>query len=1341
MKQKDLSPKAIFGRAAELSSPEERSAYLDDACGNDEHLRCEVEDLLQAIGEAGSFMEHPPVDGVATQLLADLTDNRQAETSRNPTSPRMVPVSLDFLEPTQQAGSLGRLRQYEVDELVGRGGMGIVLRAHDTKLNRTAAIKVLAPELAANATARKRFLREAQAAAAVSHDNLVTIYAVEENEASDDGRLPYLVMEFIDGQSLQEKIDQQGQLELKEVLRIGRQIATGLAAAHEQGLIHRDVKPANILLQNGVERVKITDFGLARAVDDVGMTRTGEVAGTPQFMSPEQAQGHAVDARSDLFSLGSVLYAMCTGRSPFRADTTMASLRRVCDDTPRPIREVNPDVPEWLVEIIDRLLEKKPEDRFQTAAEVAELLSQHLAHLQNPQLTPLPDPTSSKNPKLPRSKSLQRWPVAASILVLVFALATITEATGVTHFAGTVIRLVTGEGTLVIEVDDPSVKVSIDGEQVRITGAGVEELRLRPGRYKVQASKDGKLLKTELVSITRGGRRLVTVTLEKKADVTSVWAKESAAAAEPGAFVVFGKQGFERRFDTLAGAVLGSSPGDTIEIRGNGPFVTEPIEIKHPLTIRAGEGFWPIIQDNSQHPAEEKYRMILARAPLVLEGLEFHARAGLQVGILTSQVSLSATNCRFLGPEIYGLILGNKARLRNCEVFAAHPLSSYSESEVTLSNCIVVGHIDHHSRDLNHEQSLTINDSTLLGLYFTLLSVEEAVTRGAPDQMPIRVQSSGALFDSASAILAFVESSGNKESLTISEAEDWFSKRMAWREENNLYHSQGPYIKSLVADQPSVTTLVEDRSQWNRFWDINDVSTHTELIRYQGGDLRAKATTDPGQLTPEDFQLRSDSDGYQAGPDGRDIGANIDFVGPGEAYERWKQTDEYDRWRKETEALMVEESAKASEPFAVLSGEGAEVGSFATLADAVVGSSPGDTIEIRGNGPFETDPIEIPHPLVIRAGDGCRPVIHATEGRAIDARARLTLEGLVIQAAGEGGFGSLVAANHHVLRAANCRFVSGQERYCLYGWMNSFSLLNCQLIGKGPRSLSVAWMPRSLTTEEERALELRNCLVSGPIVMQAPASCASVALRGNTMIDPRSVFRLEWEGELPAGEVGRHIPIIIDVGESVIHSDPVFSFCHSLSGAHVQGARAMEDMLPKLVNWHEHHNLLSSTQNLLALSVKGDEWQGLEAERCRSLPDWHRFWGLSDTGTTGGTIRFAGGNLEAKAISDPVQLAAEDFRLRPDSAGYQAGVDGKDLGADVDLVGPGKAYERWKQTAAYEQWERETGELIKAAFVAPPSLGGESSTQTAESAKAAASGNDQLPGGKSTEEQPANTDP
>lgn len=292
---------------------------------------------------------------------------------------------LDYLTPSDNPAMLGRLGSYEILEVIGRGGMGIVFKAYDGELNRYLAIKVLSPVYASSAAARKRFAREAQAAAAVVHQHVVAIHGVD-----GSGKLPYLVMPFVACESLQERIDREGSLDTKDVLRIAMQAAEGLAAAHAQGLVHRDVKPANILLEKSVDRVLLTDFGLARAIDDAALTRSGVIAGTPQYMSPEQAKGESIDHRTDLFSLGSVIYAMCTGRSPFRAETTMGVLRRICDHDIRPIREINAEIPVWLEGIVAKLLAKSPDERFETADEVASLLEQCLAHVQHPTAVALP---------------------------------------------------------------------------------------------------------------------------------------------------------------------------------------------------------------------------------------------------------------------------------------------------------------------------------------------------------------------------------------------------------------------------------------------------------------------------------------------------------------------------------------------------------------------------------------------------------------------------------------------------------------------------------------------------------------------------------------------------------------------------------------------------------------------------------------------------------------------------------------------------------------------------------------------------------------------------------------
>ena len=471
----------------------------------------------QAVEEAAGFgSPWPRLSPTAEEGQAIETEFRRAmyrlkeglndHDGRDERAPAEEPA-LEFLGPPNNPGQLGTLGPYAVIGVIGRGGMGMVLKAFDPSLHRLVAIKILAPQLATSAAARKRFAREARAAAAVSHEHVVAIHAVDEVDGS-----PYLVMEYIAGRSLQERLDQSGPLELKEILRIGIQVASGLAAAHAQGLIHRDIKPSNILLENHVERVKITDFGLARTADDASLTQSGVLAGTPQYMAPEQAHGEVLDQRTDLFSLGSVLYAMGTGRPPFRASTAMAVLRRVCDESPRPVREVNPDLPAELAEVIAKLLSKSPDDRFGSAAEVAEQLGRQLAALQQ---ASLPQPQPAPAAPTPAARRFPRKMIAA--LLLIGGGLGLTESMAFTHVSAlvaTILRIPVPSGTLMIEVDDPDVQVSVDGDEVIITGAGVHQLRLRPGPHTVKATKGGVPIHDELVTISRGGKRVARVSLE-----------------------------------------------------------------------------------------------------------------------------------------------------------------------------------------------------------------------------------------------------------------------------------------------------------------------------------------------------------------------------------------------------------------------------------------------------------------------------------------------------------------------------------------------------------------------------------------------------------------------------------------------------------------------------------------------------------------------------------------------------------------------------------------------------------------------------------------------------------
>lgn len=337
----------LFHQAADLP-PGDRAAFLDAACKGDCALRDEVESLL-ACDQRTSTRNHLLDNPLLRRTAASVTESATA------------------FGPPATAGEIGTLGPYRVIKLLGRGGMGAVYAAIDTRLDRRLALKVMHPEFAADPAARERFLREARAAAQVNHDNVVTVYEADERDG-----VPYIAMQPLEGCTLEEQMRKTGAPPLPEILRIAREAAEGLAAAHEIGLVHRDVKPSNLWLQAPTGRVKVLDFGLARPLDTrIAVTQTGAVIGTPAYMSPEQARGEHLDHRTDLFSLGAVLYRMCSGRLPFEGPTTIAVLMALGMEEPPPLRELKPSVPQALAKLIHEMLAKKASERPGSAAEVA----------------------------------------------------------------------------------------------------------------------------------------------------------------------------------------------------------------------------------------------------------------------------------------------------------------------------------------------------------------------------------------------------------------------------------------------------------------------------------------------------------------------------------------------------------------------------------------------------------------------------------------------------------------------------------------------------------------------------------------------------------------------------------------------------------------------------------------------------------------------------------------------------------------------------------------------------------------------------------------------------------
>src|SRR5512133_1019528 len=257
--------------------------------------------------------------------------------------------------------------QYELDREIGRGGMGIVYRARDRRLKRLVAVKLLPPELAFRSDIRTRFLREAETAAQLSHPNIVPIYAVDERDG-----LVYFVMGYVEGDNLAKRLAERGPMPVDDVRQVLREVAEALAYAHARNVVHRDIKPDNILLCEDDGRAKVTDFGIARAVSEGGgdsrLTATGMAIGTPAYMAPEQAAGDRdVDGRTDLYSLGVVGYQMLVGEPPFKAGNTPAMLVKHLSEVPVPVDQRREGVPPDLARVVMRLLEKEPANRFPTA--------------------------------------------------------------------------------------------------------------------------------------------------------------------------------------------------------------------------------------------------------------------------------------------------------------------------------------------------------------------------------------------------------------------------------------------------------------------------------------------------------------------------------------------------------------------------------------------------------------------------------------------------------------------------------------------------------------------------------------------------------------------------------------------------------------------------------------------------------------------------------------------------------------------------------------------------------------------------------------------------------------
>jgi serine/threonine protein kinase len=547
----------------------------------------------------------------------DLDAGRHPEATQTPLAHGLTPELLGLLAPPQQPDEMGRLGPYRVLEVLGAGGMGVVFRAEDPGLQRLVALKAMLPSLACTPSAKERFFREARAAAALKDPHIVTIFAVGEDRGA-----PFLAMEFLEGEPLEQRLQRRGKLPVPEILCIGREICQGLAAAHDKGLIHRDIKPANIWLEGSEGHVKLLDFGVARAMaEQTHLTQPGAIIGTPAYMAPEQASGQKMDPRCDLFSLGCVLYRMCTGEMPFKGNDTIAVLYALAMETPRAPRALRADLPPALSELVMQLLAKKPQERPESARTVADALQQIEA---NPNARPagparkeqiesrtVPEvrvvqPGRPAQRGRPRRRKPTVWPwlVGGGVLGLALAVAAV------------VLLWPTPRGTVRIESNDDDVEIIFDRNSSTIRGAGKEAITLRAGQHGIRIQRGDFTFETDKLVVMKGQ----TITL---------------------------------KIEVLPGQIQVMQDGQVIasrDLRPTGVAATVPTVPKVPATRPPSAGRDPWLEQVATMPAALQVQAVAKRLKELNPGFDGKVKPTYVIGGAVTGLELSTDNITDISP-------------------------------------------------------------------------------------------------------------------------------------------------------------------------------------------------------------------------------------------------------------------------------------------------------------------------------------------------------------------------------------------------------------------------------------------------------------------------------------------------------------------------------------------------------------------------------------------------------------------------------------------------------------------------------------------------------------------
>ena len=467
-----------------------------------------VGNLIHRMQNLGNVMDLSP------RPVSSLTEDRAAEIMR----------LLEPLSPGSKSTDLGTLDGYRIEKILGAGSSGVVFQAVDESLGRTVALKILRPSL--GAAARERFITEARATATIDHANVIAIYQVGVGGESDS--LAYIAMQLLPGETLDEWLSRTQVLSVEEATNAAKQVADGLVAAHAQGLIHRDIKPANLWIVAGTNQVKILDFGLVRMTDEnPQLTCTGMIAGTPCYMSPEQSRGADLDERSDLFSLGCVLYQSLTGKLPFESANALATLQSIQRDQPAPPASLDDKIPTDVSDLTMVLLEKSSLRRPKSATDVSNALESNREDwsFEADHYSAAKPPIKPRRVSHSQSQSGMSWGGLIATLLILGGF-----CWGAFMYGPQIIRIATDQGVIVIDSNDPDVKVEIlqDGQLVRVVDLKTKQsIDLKAGAYEIKPVGDGNSINVENgnVILKRGEKSIVKITRQNS---------DSASQAQTG---------------------------------------------------------------------------------------------------------------------------------------------------------------------------------------------------------------------------------------------------------------------------------------------------------------------------------------------------------------------------------------------------------------------------------------------------------------------------------------------------------------------------------------------------------------------------------------------------------------------------------------------------------------------------------------------------------------------------------------------------------------------------------------------------------------------------------------